>query len=228
MSSRFDEYRHTYREEVEKSISFVGQDLDFFTEAKAQALLDVTRRRLGEPGNLSALDVGCGPGETDSLLGEFGDLHGVDVSTEILERARERNPRVAYAHYDGHVLPYENGTFDLAFAICVVHHVSPTRWQSFADELARVVRPGGIATIIEHNPLNPLTRLAVARCEFDADAALIGRRRALSLLKRTGLEPVESRYILFFPWRGAIVRRLEARLGALPLGAQYLAIGRRP
>jgi hypothetical protein len=35
--------------------------------------------------------------------------------------------------------------------------VSPRR-------LVRVVRPGGVAAIVEHNPLNPLTRLVVARC----------------------------------------------------------------
>ena len=39
--------------------------------------------------------------------------------------------------------------------------------------MRRVVRPGGLLCIIEHNPFNPLTRLAVVRCEFDRDAVLL-------------------------------------------------------
>ena len=228
MSARFDSYRDSYRDEVERSVSFIGQDLGFFTEVKTQALLELARDRLGDPTTLRALDVGCGPGETDALLNGFGELHGVDVSAELVARARERNPGATYAHYDGRTLPYEEGSFDLAFAINVVHHVPPAHWPGFVGELARVLRPGGVAVLIEHNPLNPLTRLAVARCEFDDDAVLLGRKHALTLLRGAGLEPVETRYILFFPWRSARLRRAERRLAALPAGAQYLAAARRP
>jgi SAM-dependent methyltransferase len=228
VSTRFDEYRDTYRDEVERSISFIGQGLDFFTTVKAEALLELARRRLGDPRTLRALDVGCGPGEIHGLLGELGDLHGVDVSEKLVAQARERNPSVTYAGYDGSTLPYEDGSFDLVFAICVIHHVPRDRWRAFAGQLARVLRPGGVAAVIEHNPLNPLTRLAVSRCEFDDDATLLGRRSARALLAGAGLEPAESRYIVFLPWRGGTLRRVERRLGRLPLGAQYLAAGRRP
>jgi len=228
MSAPFDEYRDSYRDEVEKSISFVGQDLDFFTEAKAEALLRLARDRLGDPATVRALDVGCGPGETDALLGAFRELHGVDVSAELVARAAERNPGAVYEHYDGRTLPYADGSFDLAFTICVVHHVPPADWSAFVGELTRVLRPGGVAALVEHNPVNPLTRLAVARCAFDDGAVLIDRRRAVALLRAAGLEPAESRYILFFPWRSTMLRRLERQLGPIPLGAQYVAAGRRP
>ncbi|MGZ4334471.1 MAG: class I SAM-dependent methyltransferase [Gaiellaceae bacterium] len=228
MSTRFDQYRDSYRDEVEGSFSFIGQDLSFFTEVKTQALLELVGDRLGDPKDLRALDVGCGPGETDALLSDFGELHGVDVSAELIARAREKNPSATYAHYDGRTLPYQDGSFDFAFAINVVHHVPPAQWPTFAAELARVLRPGGVAALVEHNPLNPLTRLAVARCEFDDDAVLLSRRRALGLLRAAGLKPVESRYILFFPWRRTVLRRLERRLGALPAGAQYVVAGHRP
>ncbi|HTQ44923.1 MAG TPA: class I SAM-dependent methyltransferase [Polyangiaceae bacterium] len=226
MSARFDEYRDTYREEVEHSIAFAGQGLDFFTEAKAAALLELARRRLGDPVQLRVLDVGCGPGETDAYLGAVGDLHGVDISEELVERARARNPGATYAHYDGGRLPYDDDVFDLAFAICVLHHVHPVDWGRFMGELVRVVRPGGLAVIVEHNPLNPLTRLAVARCAFDDDAILVGRTLVTELLRHAGAEPEEARYFLFFPWRSGPLRRLEQRLGGLPLGAQYLVASR--
>ena len=221
MSARFDEYGDTYHDEVGHSIAFAGQDLEFFTEAKADALLDLARRHLGDPARLRVLDVGCGPGETDAYLGAFGDVHGVDISEELVKHARERNPDATYVHYEGRRLPYDDGVFDLAFAICVLHHVHPVEWGGFMGELVRVVRPGGLAVVVEHNPLNPLTRLVVARCAFDDDAILMGRTLVTELFRHAGAEPVEARFILFFPWRSKQLRRLEQRLGSVPLGAQY-------
>ena len=228
MSAKFDAYRDSYRQEVERSISFSGADLDVFTEAKAVALLRLNRERLADPATVRALDVGCGAGETARYLaGELRDLHGVDVSAEIIETARVRNPSVRYATYDGDRLPYGDGEFDLAFAICVVHHVPPAQWTAFAHELARVVRPGGLVTVIEHNPVNPLTRLAVARCAFDDDAVLLRASRAARLLEAAGVDGVRSEYIVFHPFRSPALRTLERHVAWLPLGAQYVTAGIR-
>ena len=228
MSRKFDRYSTSYEDAVRRSIGFVGQDVDFFTENKADHLVEIARRSVGDPANLRALDVGCGVGLTDRLLaGRFGALEGVDVSEEAVDRARRENPDVTYRSYDGDDLPYADAEFDVAFAICVMHHVPPERWEAFSHELARVVRPGGITVVFEHNPLNPLTRLAVARCEFDDDAVLLTMRRSRDLLRRAALREVESAYILFFPWRGATFRRGERRLRRVPLGAQYYVAGRR-
>ena len=81
--------------------------------------------------------------------------------------------------------------------------------------------------VFEHNPLNPLTRLVVARCEFDEGVQLLPTREVRDLLAEAGLQPIERRYILFFPWRASFLQRLEARLAALPLGAQHLTAARR-
>jgi SAM-dependent methyltransferase len=134
---------------------------------------------------------------------------------------------VRYRTYDGETLPFADESFDLAFAVNVFHHVDPPDRAALAAELARVVRPGGIVAVFEHNPLNPLTRLVVSRCEFDEGVELLSTREVSALLTRAGLQPVERRYILFFPWRAAFLQRLEARLGPVPLGAQHLTAARR-
>jgi SAM-dependent methyltransferase len=224
---QFDSYHDTYREEVERSISFVGPGLDFFTEAKARELLDLISRRLGAPGEMRALDVGCGTGETDAYLApHLAELEGVDVSDRVLETARRRNPTVGYTAYDGERLPFEAGRFDLSFAICVLHHVPSAQWERFLREMARVVRPGGLVAIVEHNPYNPLTRLAVHRCEFDDEAELMARGQASAVAKRAGIDVTDARYILFFPWPGEAWNRLGKRLAGIPMGAQYLVAGR--
>lgn len=176
---------------------------------------------------MTALDVGCGVGLTDRYLGGVSSLVGVDISPGVLEAAAEANPAVRYLEYDGRRLPFDDESFDLAFAICVVHHVPVAEWNDFVAEIARCVRPGGLVLLFEHNPLNPLTRLAVHRCAFDENVTLLRRSKAASLLRQAGLELVESAYILFFPWRGRVLDTLDQRLGRVPLGSQYYAAGRK-
>ncbi|MFN2490969.1 MAG: class I SAM-dependent methyltransferase [Actinomycetota bacterium] len=228
MTTDFDRYSDSYRDAVQRSIGFIGQGLDYFTEVKVRHLVELARRRLGDPGAVTALDVGCGVGITDGLLAEhFHELHAVDVSPAVIEVAREANPSVQYRLYDGTTLPYEEDSFELVFAICVLHHVPPPSWFHFGEELARVVKSGGLVSIVEHNPINPLTRVVVARCEFDEDAVLLSRRRTKDLLKGSGLTPVDESFILFSPWRLPFASWLEKNLHAVPLGAQYLVAARK-
>ena len=227
MSDRFDESAATYRDDVERAIAFAGGDLEPFTEAKVDNLLSLIRRRIDDPRNVRALDVGCGVGITDSLLGQhLSELHGVDVSRGAICAARARNPTVSYRVYSGSRLPYDDQTFDLTFAICVLHHLPNSYQPAFLSELARVTKPSGLVVTVEHNPINPLTRIVVSRCAFDDDAVLLTRRRNLALFRLVGLTPVESPYILFFPRRSKWVPRIERRLTKLPLGAQYLVAAR--
>jgi SAM-dependent methyltransferase len=156
------------------------------------------------------------------------ELHGIDTAAKAVEEARVANPSVSYSSYPGGRLPYEDDEFDLSFAICVLHHVNPSSRAAFTSELARVVRPGGVVAIFEHNPLNPLTRVAVNRCEFDRDAVLLGRRRASRELGAAGLEVVERRYVIFLPFAKRWTRPVERGLAWLPLGAQYYVAGRKP
>jgi SAM-dependent methyltransferase len=229
VTSDFDPIASEYGEIVQDAIAFGHQQHDFYTRHKAHLLLDLARRRLGTPDKLRVLDVGCGIGLTDThLTHQVGELHGVDSARQAVTQAITRNPGVRYSvASDEDRLPYPDQYFDLAFAICVIHHVPPSRWETFTSELGRVVRPGGIVALMEHNPLNPLTRVVVRRCEFDRDAVLVGRRRATRAMQEAGLRPVERRYILFLPIDRPWSARLERLLAWLPLGAQHYVAGRR-
>jgi SAM-dependent methyltransferase len=226
MSCDFDYYADTYDVELRKATAFAGRDPKVFTEAKAKALIDVARERLRDLSTASALDVGCGVGNIhEALEPQVAKLHGIDVSPRAVDVARSAHPGVEYRSYDGIEFPYPSDTFDLVFAICVLHHVPPTGWRSFVGEMARTVRPGGLVVIIEHNRLNPLTRLVTLRCAFDEDIVLVGRRRAEELMRDSRLRQVESDYVLFSPWRGGTIERIEHHLRWFPLGAQYMTYG---
>jgi SAM-dependent methyltransferase len=224
----FDRYSDSYRDAIEDSISFCGADLDFFTRVKAEMLLELSELA-GPPSELSFLDVGCGIGETDRLLeGRVAALSGVDVSSGMVERARESNGWAEYRTYaEGDPLPFGDASHDVCFAICVFHHVPRSQRRALVEEMKRVCRPGGVLAVFEHNPWNPLTRRAVRGCEFDADAELLTRRETTRLLADADLAP-HGRYIEFFPRENRLLRRIEAGLGWLPLGAQYVVFAHGP
>jgi SAM-dependent methyltransferase len=226
MKPAFDEYGESYDELMKKSIGFMGQNHDYYTQAKAACILDVLRRKFGNTKKLQVLDVGCGIGKTDGFLfSDFGKLSGVDISSASIERARRENPMVHYEVYDGHVLPFVDEAFDAAFLICVLHHVVPMERAALLTEARRILKPGGVLLIFEHNPFNPLTQLAVARCEFDHDANLLSRGLSVRLSQTAHMQVFEKRYILFLPFRLKWFSRVEKGLGQLPAGAQYYVAG---
>jgi SAM-dependent methyltransferase len=223
----FEEYKQSYVAEVEQSIDFAGQGHDFFIRIKADELVASCRRQLGALKHRCVLDVGCGVGLMSRYVGEhFGELHGVDIAPGVVERAAANVPQGKFQLYDGKRIPFAEQTFDVVFTVCVLHHVPPAQWTSLVAEMARVLKPGGLLYIFEHNPYNPLTRRAVSNCSFDADATLLTRSQSTALMRGAELETVEARYVLFFPWNGSSFRSIESGLRWLPLGAQYFVSGR--
>jgi SAM-dependent methyltransferase len=227
--TEFDQYREGYSQQIDSAISFSGQPQDFFTRAKARYLLDVfsTLRSLHKEGGsrpLDVLDIGCGQGLIHPHLrtAQSGiKLTGIDVAGEVIEEARASNPDVRYDIYEGNRLPYPDRTFDVAYAIAVMHHVPPGDWESFLVEASRVVRPGGLVIIIEHNPLNPLTQKIVRSCPFDQNAVLLRSGRLAELFRAAGMVDLERQFIIFTPFDTPFFHKLDASLGWLPLGAQY-------
>jgi SAM-dependent methyltransferase len=217
-----------YVAEVNRSIAFSGAEQDFFTIGKARRILDLLKR-LGEtPAEMDLLDIGCGVGLIHRhLASNFRTIVGMDVAGDALDAARAANPSVHYDHHDGRRLPCADRSFDAAIAICVMHHVPPAQWQDFVAEARRALRPGGVLMIFEHNPWNPLTRWAVARCAFDFDAVLLSAPRTTGLLQQGGFEQIEREFMFFTPFSAAPAQWAEQRLGWCPAGAQYVAYGRR-
>lgn len=221
-NAEFDAYSRAYDEAVNDSIAFSGLTVDYFTRVKADYLIDLIAAHCGDPKNASVLDVGCGVGNYHKLIcGHVGSVSGVDVSESCIEVAKKHNPDVAYQAYGGERLPFADATFDVAFTVCVMHHVPPAQWPAFAAEMKRVLKPGGMVVVFEHNPRNPLTQRIVSNCVFDKTAVLLPHKTTRKLIEGAGFRDVVDRSIINILPSGRLLRSIDLGLGRLHLGAQY-------
>lgn len=218
----FDSHASSYKGDVNKAIGFTGVSVDFFTKVKASYIVDICSEHFGGTRTLDILDVGCGVGSFHEMLSpHFGSLSGIDVSAASIQEASVRHPQVKYEVYDGARLPYPDESFDVAFTVCVMHHVPPQHWDNFAKEFRRVVKRDGLGLVFEHNPRNPLTMRAVNNCEFDADAVLLRSEKTEALLNGAGFRDTQARYILSVPAANGLLRSVDRLFSRLPFGAQY-------
>ncbi|MCC6859038.1 MAG: methyltransferase domain-containing protein [Bryobacterales bacterium] len=135
-----------------------------------------------DPKRMTVLEIGCGAGRVTRALAQvFGKVYGVDVSGEMIRRARQalrgvRNARVLRNNgadltvLDGPLrswhryLPGPLGPrppqFDFAFSTIVFQHI-PSREviENYVAEVHRVLRPGALFKFqvqgdasVEHSP----------------------------------------------------------------------------
>jgi SAM-dependent methyltransferase len=121
----------------------------------------------------------------------------------------------------GDDVPLPPESQDLVFTACVFHHIPHEQHLRWLRELRRLVRPGGLLAIYEHNPANPLTVHAVRTCALDRNARLVGSAQLRRQAAQSGWRNARIAYKLFFPHALRFLRPLERKLEWCPVGAQY-------
>ena len=162
---------------------------------------------------------------TEQLVREYRSVTAYEPSAQSLEHARKRAPDATCVSVESD-LP--GGHFSTAVCAGVIHHIPPAERHGVLTRLRSKLRPGGRLFIFEHNPLNPLTRRAVAMCAFDDDAVLLWPWQLRPLLRGAGFEVDRVDYIVFFPRALARLRPLEPYLRHVVLGAQTLTVATNP
>lgn len=159
------------------------------------------------PGD-NILEVGVGTGLSLPLYPENVKVTGIDISGEMLAKARERvrQQNLAQAEavleMDAEDLKFPESTFDKVVAMYVVSVVSDL--PTLVDEMRRVCKPGGEMFIVNHfRSRNGFIRALEGL--FSPLAKLVGFHPNLALedlLEQTGLDVVEIRSAnLFDYWK---------------------------
>jgi SAM-dependent methyltransferase len=145
------------REDAHFYVAFGGRDQteEEFLATAADVLRSIEGqlRRLPSKANRRtwrALEIGCGPGRlVRPLSRHFGEIHGVDVSDEMIGLARQRLADIPHAHFhttDGTSLPqFADESFDFIYSYAVFQHI-PSREVVLENmrEIRRLLKPGGV------------------------------------------------------------------------------------
>jgi SAM-dependent methyltransferase len=145
------------REDAHYYVAFGGRDQDEegfdATASDVLPCLEFELKRF--PGGANrrawrALEVGCGPGRLIKPLSRhFGEIHGVDVSDEMIRLARARLSDVPHAHVHAtngaSLAQFADESFDFVYSYAVFQHI-PSRdvVLEYMREIRRVLKPGGI------------------------------------------------------------------------------------
>ncbi len=227
--TEFDKFADEYHSLHEENIRITGENPEYFAEYKIRDLSRI--EHIVGDGVKNILDFGTGVGSSIPFLAKYfpgTSLFGTDVSENSLTLARKRFPNLGeFSLFDGKMLPYSEGQFDLALATCVFHHIPANEHIKLIQEVTRTLRSGGVFMIYEHNPFNPMTLHAVNTCPFDENAVLLKRSQVSSVLQEAGMEIVMREYRVFFPAILKLLRPLEKCLRWFPLCAQYFVVGKK-
>jgi len=225
--AEFDQYADSYDEDLNRSLAISGESKEFFCEGRLQWLAEWLRRNGRRAGRV--LDFGCGTGSaTEGLLRLPGaeSVLGADVSEASIRHARRLHGQGA-AEFQTLQNPLP-GDLDLAHCNGVFHHIPPDQRQESLKLVFKALKPGGLFALYENNPWNPGTRLVMSRCRFDRDAITLSPPETRRRMRDAGFELLETRHLFFFPSFLAWFRPLESLLSAIPMGAQYVVLGRVP
>lgn len=122
--------------------------------AKVRAMLQSLRARLRQEhltGDM--LDLGCGTGFMIGLAHDlFDEVHGVDVTTAMLDRVDTSPGNITLHHAAAEETPFDEGRFALVTAYSFLHHTDD--FEAVLREAYRVLAPGGLMYIdLEPNRL---------------------------------------------------------------------------
>lgn len=226
-AAAFDAVASRYVEELEVGLEATGESADYYARMRIARLT----RRLAELGSASesVLDFGCGTGSSVPYLLRLSGcrrVHGADVSEGSLAIARKTHGSVNVTFGRPEQLPRER--YDLAFCNGVFHHIPISERAPAVASVWRALRPGGVFALWENNPWNPGTRYVMSKISFDRDAVTLTPPETRALLSGGGFEVVRTDHLFFFPTALRLMRWLEPVILTLPIGGQYLVLGRKP
>ncbi|MDQ0326241.1 SAM-dependent methyltransferase [Rhodopseudomonas julia] len=110
------------------------------------------------------LDFGCSSGRNTAVITRAGldrlEVFGADPVPSSIEWAKENVPGAEFAvSQQEPPLPYDEASFDLAYAKSIWTHFSPRAARAWMEEITRILKPGGHFFFTIHGPHDVANRL---------------------------------------------------------------------
>ncbi len=121
------------------------------------------------------LDLCCGSGHVTRFLVDFSNhVTGLDASPLSIQRSQKNVPKATYIQAFAEDMPFADNLFDVVHTSAALHEMQPEQLRKIITEVYRVLKPGGVFTLIDfHTPTNPLfwPGLAVFFWLFETETA---------------------------------------------------------
>jgi len=136
-----EDFKKYYQKE-EITSSYTNQRLaNKYRKQKRQKELGIFLELLDKKGGEKVLELGCSDGW---LTKELGKVTAIDTSKEMLEIAKEKNPKAKVLEADMFNLPFETNFFDKVVTMRVWNHLNEEDLRKALREAKRVLKEGGI------------------------------------------------------------------------------------
>ena len=157
------------------------------------------------------LDLCCGSGQATQVLVQYSqNVTGLDASPLSLKRAQQNVPQAQYVEAFAEEMPFPDRSFDLVHTSVAMHEMSSRQLQQILHEVYRVLKPGGIFTLVDfHRPTNPIfwPGVAVFLLLFETETAWqLLDTDLVGLLQQIGFEVKELKL-----YAGGSLQVIQAR-----------------
>jgi len=155
------------------------------------------------------LDAGCGGGRNTIAMARLGaaTAHGIDIGAQGIEDAKRRSQALPGVHFQQasvEAIPFPDATFDVIWCAGVLMHTEHD--EHVLDELARVIKPGGLLYMLVYAtggmrwPLIQLLRPLAAQIGQERMEEAVERSGTAANKRRTFLDDLFVPKLDFFHW----------------------------
>jgi ubiquinone/menaquinone biosynthesis C-methylase UbiE len=139
------------------------------------------------------IDLGCGPGQTTKCLSDFGisDILGVDISSKMVEVAKNINPHLTFEIADILNLKYSERFFGSAIAFYSIVHFDYDQVRTALKEIKRVLVDKGELLFSFHIGDNIVHLDNFLDHDVEIDFYFFEVAKIKNILEETGFEIVD-------------------------------------